>query len=106
MFRVRGKHEGSYIYVYDGYKYYLDNRNARYPVLRCSQRKGGCDAVIYIDSSKDIFNQDIEVQGMHMDDQDDLFVLRHKFTEEVKTFCRSTFDDLKQIYDFVKAKPE
>lgn len=104
MFRFKGKHEGSFVYWYNGYTYYLDNRNKRYPILRCSFKREGCKAVIYLESSAEIMDQNIIVTGQHTDFPDDLYPLRREFKDELQVLARSTFDDLKQIYDVVKSK--
>lgn len=101
---IQGKQKDSTIYYHDGHVYYLDNRAS--PILRCKFKKNFCPAAIYLTSIRNVERQEIQVFGEHIEASDYLFSLRHQFTEEVEILARTTFDDLKTLYDRVKSKEE
>lgn len=107
MQRLTGKHEYSVKYFFDGYLYYRDNRSSG-TILRCVKKNViGCRARIYFDNVESILrNEQIIVREAHIHEKDDLFPLRYRFTEELKELSRSTFEELKKIYDVTKSKDE
>ncbi|KAL7290905.1 hypothetical protein TKK_0015634 [Trichogramma kaykai] len=107
MEKLSGKHENSTKYIYDGYLYYLDARNSG-TIFRCATRKNtDCNAVIYVNSTHNLENQPVFLKNEHCHPRDSYLSLREKFERELKEpACSPDEEDLKDIYDRVKLKPE
>lgn len=102
MIRLRGKQKRTARYYFDGYTYYHDDRGSS-TIFRCSDRNSiGCRARIYVEHFNNLDNP--EVIDVHNHDGDDLVLLKEEFKNELETLARTTFDDLKVIFDTVLRK--
>ena len=105
MQRLRGKHQYSARYFFDGFCYYVDNRSRT--IFRCCLRnETGCRAKIYIQDFDNLENEMIEVVGAHNHEGDRLLPIREAFLLELEILSRTTFDDLRAIYDTIKKREE
>lgn len=106
MQRIARKYENSCKYFYNNHVYYLDRRGSS-GILRCSHKNTlFCTAKIYFQHHINLIGQNHTVVGEHNHDGDPLYLTNLQFTEEVLVLARTTFDDLKLIYDTIKRKPE
>lgn len=106
MIRLPGKHENSARYYYDGHVYYNDPRGAG-TTFRCSKRNQlGCPAIICVDNFNDWINEEHRVINDHFDPGDPLYVLKDRFSEELKLLAREPEESFMDIYNTVLDKEE
>lgn len=105
MIRLPGKQQDTVKFYHDGNIYYQDKRGSG-TIFRCSAKNKNCQATIYVETLSDLENQEIIVNGPHTDAADHFYILKLQFSDELRLFARTTFDDLKAIFDNVKAKNE
>ena len=102
MIRLPGRQTDTARYFYQGHVYYWDGRNDG-RILRCKKRNAlGCSAVAVVNSIDDLGT--VHTEGNHLEDADMLILLREEFKSEVMNLARTTWQDLKAIFDETKIK--
>lgn len=106
MQMLRGKQHNTVRYYHNGHIYYRDPRGHG-TIFRCYKKDTNlqCGAVAYVNSLHDLQNQPVTVAGPHEDEEDHFIPLREKFAAEIREEAL-TWDDPKEIFDRIKAKPE
>ena len=103
MQRLAGRHANSVRYYYGGHVYHLDSRGGG-AIFRCASRNSlSCSTRIYAENHEEIENALLEVaEDLHNHPGDELFLIKEQFWQELQLLARTTFTDLRVIYDMVK----
>ncbi|XP_011698120.1 PREDICTED: uncharacterized protein LOC105456045 [Wasmannia auropunctata] len=91
---IEGKRNGSQLYVYNNYTYYMDKRYSN--IYRCSKRKiEKCSAVI--EKEGESYN----LKHKHNHSEDQYVVEIHKMKKEMIQLCKETTKSSKHVFDTV-----
>lgn len=98
MEEVRGKHNDTVIYIYDGHVYHIDKRCNG--VYRCSSRRSlNCNAVLVRNQNETHETYTLKTSHNHPSNETTLQEIKMK--EEMLRICRETIMKPKDIFDMV-----
>lgn len=104
--KLDGKQGGTFTYYYSGHLYHHDKRGAGL-IFRCKYKGAAgveCKASMSVDSLVNLENRIPQLNGIHDEPADHLYLLKRSFDEEVKLLSRTTFLPLRQIFDQVTSQ--
>lgn len=95
MEKLRGKHVGTNVFIYNGYVYHLDKRNQR--IYRCSARRSlECYATLIRNP-----NETYILKVQHNHPANDTILQQMEMKQEMLQMCRETVMKPKEIFDMV-----
>ncbi|XP_031776775.1 uncharacterized protein LOC116415759 isoform X1 [Nasonia vitripennis] len=104
MIRLRGKQSNTAKYYFDGHIYYHDGRGSS-TIFRCKEKNcSGCVARVYVEHFNNLDHPEVVYEHNH--DRDDNVLLKEDFKEELEMLARTTFDDVRDIFDTVRRKEQ